>query len=881
MIAGLRRALHRLRSFWTEVALDRDLDAELAAHLEMATEENVRNGMSAEEAKRQALVRFGGVVQAKERHREARGIPALETLLQDVRYALRMLRRDPVFAAVAVLVLALGIAASLVVFVVLDALLLRPLPFRDPQQLVWLAGNQGTGALSDRTYRVDVYEALRAESRAFQELAAFVPYYALSETKLLERGEPTPVSFVWVSGNFLQALGVRPMLGRQFTPEETLRGGRKAVVLSHAFWQRRFAADPAIVGQAIRLGKERITVVGVLPPTFDFGTVFAPGTRMDFLRPVFLEDIRGRGHMLALVGRLKPGLTVAQAQAETSVLLSRLEDSGNPDWATDVKTKVTGLHDHVSGGLRHALVTLCCAVGLILLIVCVNLSNLLIERSAARSREFAMRSALGAGRGRLIRQLLTESAVLWGVGAALGIALACGATAYLARQESIVLPLISEMRLDGMALPWTAFVTMVGALVVGLSAVPLLPRSGLQQALKDGGPAVSPGRAHEALRAGLVVSEVALACMLLVGAGLLLRSFLRVLDVDLGFQPENAAALKIDYEDGGSRERRGAVLRQILEHVSALPGVDAAGVTDMLPLERNRSWNLIAKGKVPSREVNYDVIVSIVTPGYFDAMGMRLRRGRALGWHDTATSEPVIVINEAAARREWPGQDPVGQLALGIGYGETRVVGVVSDIRESSVELASNPAVYVPVTQGDPEGAELVVRSRLPPAVLAPAVMGTLRELNPGQPLTQLRPIRQIVGRAVSPRRFFALLVGGFAAFGFVLASLGVYGVIAYSVTRQRQAIGVRLALGATPARVQREVMARALRLTLAGIALGTVASFAASHLIRALLFETAPTDPSTFASTILLLGGVALVAGYVPARRASRVSPVVALRNE
>jgi len=360
----------------------------------------------------------------------------------------------------------------------------------------------------------------------------------------------------------------------------------------------------------------------------------------------------------------------------------------------------------------------------------------------------------------------------------------------------------------------------------------------------------------------------------------LLRSFLRVLDVDLGFNPSHAAALKIDYNDGGNRINTGPVLRNLLARIVAIPGIESAGISDMLPLDRNRSWDLEEKGKVYPKERNSDAFVYIVTPGYLDAMGMRLREGRDFTWQDTYDSEHVIIINQAAARREWPGEDPIGRLAEGIGEKDTRVIGVISDVRESSVEEASSPEVYVPITQSYPEGAELVVRTKLPPEVLAFSVMSTLRSINPGQPATEFRPIQQLVDHAVSPRRFFVVLVAAFAILGLLLASLGIYGVISYSVTRQTQEIGIRMALGATPTRVQIGVIVKTLRLTLIGMAVGIVASFAVARTIASLLFGTEPTDPATFTGMVLLLSTVAFVAGYIPARRASRINPMTALRN-
>jgi predicted permease len=804
----------------------------------------------------------------------------MTALIQDLRYAMRQLRKSRAFTVIAVLTLALGIGANVAVFSVVDTMLLRPLPFANPEQLAWLSGNNGAGGLSDTTYRVDAYEEFRQHNRSFQNVTAYVPFLAYSHYKLTGQGEPKPVSGLWVAGDFFHTLGIQPALGRLFTPEESVKGERSAVLLSYAFWQTQFNSDRAIVGRTITLNNSQsVTVVGVLPSTFDFGAVFAPGAKLDFFRALHMEDIKDYGHMLSLVGRLKPGVTPAQAQAESNVLFPQLRPNGNLGWATDVNTTITGLKDHIAGKLRRSLIALWFAVGLVLLIVCVNLSNLLLARGATRSKEFAMRSALGAGRGRLIRQLLTESLVLSGVGAALGLGIAFATVSYLAHQGSITLPLLSEARVDGAAVLWTLAIAVLTALLFGVVPSFRIAGTTLQEALKDGGHGMSDGRNRHRMRSILVILEIALACVLLVGAGLLLRSFLRVLDVDIGFQPSHAAAIKMDFDDGGNAARRSAILQEVLARVTAIPGIEAAGISDKLPLDLNRSWELIAKGAIPAADK--DAFVYIVTPGYIQAMGMHLRAGRDFSWQDSADREHVIIINEAAARREWPGQDPIGRIAEGIGSGDTRVIGVIADVRESSVESASSPQVLAPITQQLPEGAELVVRTTLPPNVLAASVLSTLRSINPGQTAYEFRPIQQIVDHAVSPRRFFVQLVGVFAGLGLLLASLGIYGVISYSVTQRTHEIGIRMALGATSSRVQMSVIAGTLKLALLGIGAGTIASFVAARAIATLLFGIEPTDPWTFTGMILLLGGVALMAAYIPARRAAKVDPMVALRYE
>ncbi len=761
----------------------------------------------------------------------------------------------------------------------MDTILLRPLPFLDAQRLVWIAGNNGTGALSDTTFRVDAYEEIQRQSQSFAEMTAYVPFFATSDAKLTGSGEPRVLAGVWVAGNFFHMLGIQPQLGRLFTPEESVKGGRPAVLLSYPFWQRQFAGNPAIVGQAITLDNQAVTVVGVLPAGFDFGGVFHPGVKADIFTPVVMDNIRTWGHMLSIIGLLKPGVTVAQAQAEADVVYPQIR-AAHPEWMTDLAVKITGLKDHVSGTtapLPHRALVCCGSHSAHRLRQ--SLQPVAGPRRRARQGVRYAQCSGGGTRSRLIRQLLTESLVLSFMGAALGLAIAYAITIYLSHQGSIALPLLSSARVDASALVWTLLIACIATLFFAI--VPTLRMSGanLQDFLKDSGHGASAGRKHDRMRAALVISEIALACVLLVGAGLLLRSFLRVLDVDLGFEPSHASAIKVDFDDGGNPARRGAILKEMLRRVSAIPGIEAAGISDKLPLDRNRSWELSAKGRSYPKDANHDAFVYIVTPGYLDAIGMHLRAGRDFNWSDTPTSQPVILINEAAARRDWPGQDPIGREAEGIGDGVTRVVGVISDVHESSVEEAANPEVFVPVTQGSPEGAELVLRSKLPPGALAGSVMSTLRSMNPGQPATEFRPLQQLVDHAVSPRRFFVLLVGVFAGLGLLLASLGIYGVISYSVTQQTQEIGIRMALGATQARVQLRVIAKTLKLALIGIAVGVVASFAIAALISSLLFGTAPTDPLTFACMILLLIAVALIAGYLPARRASRIDPIVALR--
>ena len=876
----LREAFNRADSFFRKDRRDQELNDEMASHLEMAVEENMRRRMSAEEARRQALLRFGGVQQALERHRESRGLPWLDVLTQDLRFTFRTLRRDRGFTIVAVLILAVGIGANIAVFSVVNTILLRPLPFRDPQQLVRILERNPKAGESSRTYSADATQDFQQQNRSFQSVSGYFAFTGPDNFKLVGNGQPMPATGILVAEGFFETLGVEPSLGRLFRSEEFVQHSQPVALLSYPFWKRQLGGDRSIVGRAINLSNTSVVVIGVLPNTFDFGSVFSPGAKIDLVAPYIMDDFRDDGNDLALVGRLKQGVTLAEAQSEADQLFPQLYfEHKHPEYGKGYTGQLTGLKEYVSGKLRRSLIVLWCAVGLILLIVCVNLSNLLLARAAARSKEFAMRRALGAGRGRLVRQLLTESLILAGAGALLGLGLAYVILSYLAHQGSIALPLLTMARVDGTVLEWTLLLALGSAVLFGTAPGLRMSGGNLQEVLKDSG--ASSGRKHNRIRSTLVITEIALACVLLVGAGLLLRSFLRVLDIDLGFEPGRAAAISVDYDDGGNAAKRAAIWQEIVRQTSLIPGVEAAGISDNLPMSRNRSWGIAAKGEEKRDALGYvPVFVYIVSPGYLKAMGMRLMEGRDISWEDISNNRSVVIINETVARKLWPGQDPIGRIALAGGT-EPQVIGVIADVRESGAEDNAGAQMYLPATkQFGPEGANVVVRSKLPPIVLARSVMNMLRQINPGQPATEFKPIQGLVDRATSPRRFFVLLVGTFACLGLLLASLGIYGLISYSVARQTQEIGIRMALGATETRVQLDVIWETLRLALIGIAVGIVSSLAVARLIASILFQTAPSDPLTFVGMMVLLGGVALLAGYLPARRASTIDPMVALRT-
>jgi predicted permease len=881
-VNSFRESFNRIRAMFRGDYLDHEVKEEIASHLEMAVAENLRRGMSAGEARRQALVEFGGVQQALERHRESRTLPWVDVLSQDLRFAFRMLRRDSGFAVIAVLILALGIGANIAVFSVVNTILLRPLPFRDPQQLVRIVEKDPKAGESSKTYTADATQDFQQQNRSFQSVSGYFAFTGPDNFKLVGNGQPIPVTGILVAEGFFQTLGVEPSLGRLFRPEEFVQHAPPVALLSYPFWKRRLHGDSNIIGKAINLSNTSVTVIGVLPDTFDFGSVFSPGSRVDLFVPYIMDDFREDGNDLALVGRLKQGVTLPQAQSEADQLFPQFYfEHKHPDYGKGYTGQLTGLKEYVSGKLRRSLIVLWSAVGLILLIVCVNLSNLLLARAAARSKEFAMRKALGAGRSRLVRQLFTESLVLATVGGVLGLGLAYVILSYLAHQGSIALPLLAMVRVDGSVLEWTLLIATDAAVLFGLAPGLRLSAGNLQELLKDSGHGLSEGRKRDRMRSTLVVTEIALACVLLVGAGLLLRSFLRVLDIDLGFEPSHAAAISVDYDDGGSEAKRAAIWQEVTRRSLMIAGVESAGISDNLPMSRNRSWGIAAKGEQKRDAVAYvPVFVYIVSPGYLKAMGMRLVEGRDLTWDDVFNNRAVVILNETVARKLWPGKDPIGRTAIAGGV-DAEVVGVIADVHESSAEDYAGAQMYLPATkQFGPAGSYLVVRSKLPPASLAMSVMHTLREINPGQPATEFKPIQALVEHATSPRRFFVLLVGTFAGLGLLLASLGIYGVISYSVTRQTQEIGIRMALGATQSSVQFDVICKTLQLALIGVAVGVVASLLLARLIASLLFQTAPSDPLTFIGMMALLAIVALLAGYLPARRASKIDPMVALRT-
>jgi putative ABC transport system permease protein len=817
----------------------------------------------------------------------------MDSLWQDLRFGVRMLLKKPGFTLIAVLTLALGIGATTAVFSVVNALLLRPLPFREPSRLVWISSNRNInpdstasltaseGDLSGVTTQVGHFADWRRLNQSFDDLAAYFAFFDYGSYTLTGSGEPERLRGVGVSQNFLDLLGVSPEIGRGFVDEECVWNGRGAALLSHSYWERRFGADPAIVGTSITLNDQPTTVVGVLPASFDFASVFSPASQIDLLIPFpICEETNRWGNTLAVVGRLKPGVTIESAQAEFDLLtpeLQRTHPERNRNGA-----RLTSLQEQISGHFRAAFVVLLCAVGCVLLVACTNLSNLLLARAASRRKEIAVRIALGADRLRLIRQMLTESLLLAGCGAALGLPLAFVATRALAATHAISIPLLQSVHIDARALAFTLVAAFATGLLFGMAPALQVSRWDVHESLKDAGRGSSEGGRGAWVRSMLVVAEVALACVLLVGAGLLIRSFLRLLEVDPGFRPEQAAAWRIEmgpkYQTPAQQD---AFYEEIVRKVEAIPGVESVGLTDALPLGRNRSWGIAAKGQTYTPETFPIAFPRLIDAGYIRTMKIPLRAGREFTTHDTATSQKVMVINETMAERLWPDRDAVGQIALN-GREEWQVVGVVGNVRHGALDQGAGMEMYFPMAQNRDWGSmELVVRARLPIESLVPSVRAALRSVDADLPTSDFQPLEQLVDRAVSPRRFVTLLLGGFSLLALILASLGIYGVISYSVKQRTNEIGIRIALGAPAVAVLKLIIGQGVKLTLIGLVIGLGAAFVLTRVLSTLLFGVKATDPATFAGIALLLGSVALVACYIPARRATKVDPMVALRCE
>lgn len=798
----------------------------------------------------------------------------------DARYALRAVRKDLSLFVFAASIIGIGIGACTAVFSVLSPLMIRDLPFTEPERLVWIANDGERGNMSAVTSRSSNLRDFRAQSESFDGITGYFAFFEAMGTNLVGEGEPERLVGVPVAWDFLDVLGVDPVVGRNFVEEEGAWGGPDVVLLTHDFWQRRFAGDESIVGQTLDLDDDPHLVAGVLPASFDFASIFAPHTRIDFLGTFPIADETDRwGNTLALIGRLAPGATVASAQAELDVIIDGLERDDPERWG--LGAVVTGLRDEISGPFRSAMGLLAAAALAVMLIVCVNLSNLLLARGRRRQNEMAVRSALGASRARLTRQLLFESLLLSTSGAALGLLLAQSAIRFVRRSQAVDIPLLETVSLDASALLFTTLLAVIVGLVIGL--VPALRITRREAAIVRGsGRGATDSRSGTLARELLVVGEIALACVLLVVGGLLLQSFRNVLEVDLGFQASEVSAWQLST----SREfetpaETAAYFDTLVEQVSQAPGVQAAGLADAIPLGRNRSWGIGVPGVDYDGKQFLEAFPHIVDHRYLETLRVPLLEGRHFTTGDTAETEQVVILNQSAAREVFRGDPAVGR-TLTVGGGDNmRVVGVVADIRHVSLEKDAGLQVYMPYAQGWHFGSiELVVRSDLELETLAPTVVRAIHDHDPTIPARDFRSFDAVVARAVSPRRFTLQFLSAFSTTALLLAALGIYGVLSYSVAERVREIGIRMALGETGPGVMRKILGRTLLLTAIGMGLGMAGAILATRWTQSLLFGVQPMDVSTLASAGLVLVGVAAVAGWVPAWKASRTNVVDVLKN-
>ncbi len=799
----------------------------------------------------------------------------VDDFLQDVRYAFRTLRRDAGLTTFAILIVGLGIGASVTVFSISNAMLLRPLPFRDASRLIWISNGPSWNT------QVNHFLDLSAQNTTLDELGAYYGGFSAGNNDLTGAGDPVRLSGLSVTQNFFHTLGVQPVAGRTFTAEETSGSGPRVALISHSLWTERFASDPTIVGRALTINNAPVTVIGVLPESFDFGSIFAPGSHIDlYYAYPLIEATNRNGNTLAIVARLKPQASMSAATAEITAIGKRLTDEHVAD-RNPFKPQLSSLRQHVSGSLRAAMLLLALGVGAVMLIVCANLSNLLLARATTRHQEVAIRAALGASRARQMRQMLTESLILASAGALLGLTLAYAGTRMIAGLSAITLPLLQTVHIDALSLAFAMTLALAAGLLFGLAPALRIPAAAIHDSLRVSGRSATDGGARKWTRNALVVSEIALACVLLVGAGLLSRSFLNVLDVDLGFKPERVTALRVDADRRNmSADAVNAYYDDVLARTKQIPGVTNAAITDMLPLSGDRSWSMGAKGHVYAANTRPETYIRVVTDGYAATMGIRIVKGRDFTAEDRSLSEPVALVNETFARTLWPDEDPIDKIIVN-GNEERRVVGVVRDVRHAALEKGSGNEFYMPMRQtGDYSATLLVVRTTLSTAAFAGSIRTALGSIAPGLATNQIRTLDQIVDSAVSPRRFFTLMLTGFALFALGLALIGIYGVISYTVTQRTQEIAVRMALGATAGHLQARIIQQTLALAGIGMVIGTVASWALTRTLGGFLFGVTATDPVTFAGMLLILAGAAVLASYIPARRASRIDPMMAIRG-
>ena len=912
-----------------------DLSEEIQEHLEEKIDELVASGASREEATYAARREFGNATLIEERGREVWSWSWLETLGQDVRYGFRQLRRNPGFTIIAVLTLALGIGANTAIFSVVNAVVLRPLPYSHSDRLVWIA--ESIPALKSEAATGGDYVDWKDQNHTLDRIAAYDTVYRDSlregsgsgggsaDFNLTGRGTPARVHGAFVNASFFATLGVEPQLGRAFTENEDQPSGPHVVVLMHSFWQQYFGSDAHVLGQTINLDAAPYTVIGVMPASFRF-----PGdSDAQILVPLALnqasERLRIAQRQVRIIGRLKPGVSLAAVQADMDEIRKRAQPSGAPmleeggggeggampaprhggrtgqlrhntsgppEAAPPAsELKVVPLAEYLAGNLRPAMLTLLGAVGLVLLIACANVANLMLTRASSRTREVAVRAVLGAGRWRLVRQLLAESVTLAVAGGMAGLLLAAWGVDVIAR----LIPAgagggilaVAAPKVDGNVLLFALAASIFTGILFGLAPAVTVTRSDLAEGLKEGAQVASPGGRRGWLRGALAVSELSLALVLLIGAGLLIKSFYRVLQVNPGFAPERVLTMDLSLTDARypAPQQKSEFFSQVLRRVESLPGVRSATLADSLPLSPYQGFLMMSLNRLlPRAALSSSTTVMMsrltVSPGYFYTLGIPVLKGRTFTDHDDEQAPKVAVVNEALARHLWPTEDPIGK-QLPLFSDNPTVVGVVGNARHEGLSQDTEAEFYVPYLQSPGNSMQLAVRTAADPDSMVSAVRAQVRDVDPDQPLYHVATLQQVLSESLAPRRFNMLLLGIFAGIALTLATVGIYGVMAFSVTQRTHEIGIRMALGAERRNVLRLIVRQGLRLTLFGVVLGVAGAWALTSFLASFQFGVAPRDPATFVLVSLALVAVSILACYIPARRATRVDPMVALRYE
>ena len=890
----------RMRSLFKRRRVEAELDDELRFHFDQQVDKHVRSGLTREEAVRRARLLFGGMDQVKEECRDARGVQLMDTLLQDIRYGLRMLRKKPAFTLVAVLTLALGVGANTAIFSIVNAVLLRPLSYHDPDRLVRISFNSPGLGLRDVPFSVPELEDLRTRSGVFEDVSTV----GGGNVNLTGANQPERLEFVVSHPNYFSMLGATPQIGRLFGPEDAALGFAPVAVISDGLWHRSYGADPSVLGRVLHLDNDAYTIVGVLPPGFRHpGRVGSRDAEIwltaGFSAGPVPKPPRSARFMPEAMGRLKPGVTLEQAQARLTAMAVEIRHDFPADYSERANWTIgiQPLQEYLVGDVRPMLLVLLGAVILIALVVSLNIANLLLARASGRQQEMAVRLAMGASRGRVIRQMLTESVLLSFIGGLAGIATAMSTLSFILHLVPSNIPRLSEVSVDWVVLSFALGISLLTGLLFGLAPAIHSTRSNLSSQIREGARGSGYGAKTGRLRDALIVTELAFAVVLMVGAGLLLRTLRELLQENPGFNPTHVVAAKVwlpipndpkvdPYLGIASKT---AFNRELLRRMKAVPGIELAGITTALPatpptVQSNYNSNALTIEDRPIQSSeNLRAELIRISPDYFRVMQAPLVRGRFFTEGDEDGKPRVAIIDETTARRYWMDRDPVGRR---LRYGQDpsqpwmTVVGVVKDIKHDGLDIDGVPHIYVSLYQSADRELSAVLRTSLPVAVIEPQIRHEIQSIDPGLPLFHISSMNDVIDASLASRRFSADLVGGFAGVALLLASIGIYGLLAYLAGQRSREIGLRMALGASRADILKPILGKGMVLAGIGIVVGVILAASGASMLASLLYGVRPHDPLVFLVVPALLFVVAVLASYLPARRATKVDPLLALRE-